>query len=42
MEDAMKIWNGYVHEHKELSYKLIEDLKMYFNGDWKSQANTKQ
>lgn len=22
MEDAMKIWNGYVHEHKELSYKV--------------------
>ena len=62
-ETAMKIWNGYADEHKEISYKvcithsvcpmiysyevlrswqLVEHLKIYFNGDWKSQANTKQ
>ena len=62
-EIAVKIWNGYADEHKEILYKvcsthsvcpmiysyevlpswqLAEHLKIYFNGDWKSQANTKQ
>ncbi|KAF8227924.1 hypothetical protein L208DRAFT_1491091, partial [Tricholoma matsutake] len=41
-EIAMKVWNRYADEHKEISYKLAEHLRMYFNGDWKSQENTKQ
>ena len=53
-ETAVRMWNAYADEHKEILYKVCitslvispfthENLvKIYFSGEWKSQANPKQ
>ncbi|KAJ7921075.1 hypothetical protein B0H13DRAFT_2418703 [Mycena leptocephala] len=36
------LWNSHADQDKDISYKLSEQLKVYFNGDWKTNANIKQ
>ncbi|KAJ7586925.1 hypothetical protein C8J56DRAFT_1051224 [Mycena floridula] len=38
----VRAWNECAKHRKEISYKLAEHLKLYFNGDWKTTANMKQ
>ncbi|KAG6825492.1 hypothetical protein H0H92_003568 [Tricholoma furcatifolium] len=39
---AIQIWNNTADADEEISYKLTEHLKLYYNGDWKRNANIKQ
>ncbi|KAG9223673.1 hypothetical protein CCMSSC00406_0004986 [Pleurotus cornucopiae] len=41
-DDIVVVWNSKAEIVKEISYKLPEQLKAYYNGDWKKFANIKQ
>ncbi|KAJ3964742.1 hypothetical protein EV361DRAFT_976393 [Lentinula raphanica] len=41
-ENIVCAWNTAAITDKNLSYKLIEHLRLYYNGDWKSLSNIKQ
>ncbi|SJL01343.1 uncharacterized protein ARMOST_04663 [Armillaria ostoyae] len=39
---AIKAWNEVAEREQDVSYKLLEHLKVYYNGDWKTLSNIKQ
>ncbi|KIK53592.1 hypothetical protein GYMLUDRAFT_250294 [Collybiopsis luxurians FD-317 M1] len=41
-EQIVRSWNASANQDSMLSYKLIEHLRLYYNGTWKSIANVKQ
>ncbi|KIK52649.1 hypothetical protein GYMLUDRAFT_179947, partial [Collybiopsis luxurians FD-317 M1] len=41
-EQIVRSWNASANQDSMLSYKLIEHLRLYYNGTWKSVANVKQ
>ncbi|KAG9218525.1 hypothetical protein CCMSSC00406_0001361 [Pleurotus cornucopiae] len=41
-DNIVILWNSKAEESKEISYKLPEQLKVYYHGDWKKFTNIKQ
>ncbi|KAJ3836718.1 hypothetical protein F5878DRAFT_586170 [Lentinula raphanica] len=41
-DNIVLAWNTTANNEKEVSYKIIEHLRLYYNGEWKSLANIKQ
>ncbi|GLB45618.1 putative essential for the formation of DNA replication focal centers [Lyophyllum shimeji] len=41
-EHAVRLWNNAADTKEGISYKLTEQLKVYYNGDWKRNTNIKQ
>ncbi|KAJ3840970.1 hypothetical protein F5878DRAFT_672230, partial [Lentinula raphanica] len=41
-DNIVLAWNTVANNEKEVSYKIIEHLRLYYNGEWKSLANIKQ
>ncbi|GLB43789.1 putative essential for the formation of DNA replication focal centers [Lyophyllum shimeji] len=41
-ERAARLWNDTAEIKEGISYKLTEQLKVYYNGDWKRNTNIKQ
>ncbi|KAF5374661.1 hypothetical protein D9615_009012 [Tricholomella constricta] len=41
-EVAVRLWNNTADTTDGVFYKLTEQLKVYYNGDWKRNTNTKQ
>ncbi|KAF8078294.1 hypothetical protein FPV67DRAFT_1402915 [Lyophyllum atratum] len=41
-ERAARLWNDTADTREGISYKLTEQLKVYYNGDWKRNTNIKQ
>ncbi|KAF8240317.1 hypothetical protein L208DRAFT_1234018 [Tricholoma matsutake] len=41
-EQAVRLWNNTADITDGISYKLTEQLKVYYNGDWKRNTNIKQ
>lgn len=41
-EHAVRLWNDTADTKEGISYKLTEQLKVYYNGDWKRNTNIKQ
>ncbi|KAJ3824864.1 hypothetical protein F5880DRAFT_1479370 [Lentinula raphanica] len=41
-DNIVRAWNTAAITDKNLSYKLIEHLRLYYNGDWKILSNIKQ
>ncbi|KAF8075928.1 hypothetical protein FPV67DRAFT_1469766 [Lyophyllum atratum] len=41
-DSAVQLWNNEADVREKISYKLAEQLKVYYNGDWKTNANIKQ
>ncbi|KAG6875210.1 hypothetical protein C0992_004756, partial [Termitomyces sp. T32_za158] len=39
---AVQLWNNAAETRDNISYKLTEQLKVYYNGDWKRNTNIKQ
>ncbi|KAG6835921.1 hypothetical protein H0H93_013330 [Arthromyces matolae] len=39
---AVQLWNNVAETRDKISYKLPEQLKVYYNGDWKRNVNIKQ
>ncbi|KAF5381364.1 hypothetical protein D9615_008300 [Tricholomella constricta] len=39
---AVQLWNNAAEVKENISYKLPEQLKFYYNGDWKKNTNVKQ
>ncbi|KAJ6447607.1 hypothetical protein C8R47DRAFT_1231364 [Mycena vitilis] len=42
IDNMVRLWNSHADEKKDIYYKLSEQLKVYFNGNWKTNANIKQ
>ncbi|CAK5266047.1 unnamed protein product [Mycena citricolor] len=42
VNDAVRAWNAEADTQKDIYYKLSEQLKVYYNGKWKRNANIKQ
>ncbi|KAJ7760274.1 hypothetical protein DFH07DRAFT_771904 [Mycena maculata] len=42
VEKAVRAWNARADTDKDIYYKLPEQLKVYYNGDWKTNSNIKQ
>ncbi|KAJ7158821.1 hypothetical protein C8R46DRAFT_1224735 [Mycena filopes] len=40
-DKAVRLWNAYADMNAGISYKLPEQLKAYFNGNWKTNTNIK-
>ncbi|KAG5645306.1 hypothetical protein DXG03_006495 [Asterophora parasitica] len=41
-EEIVRVWNGYATESNNISYKLMEHLKVYYSGGWETHANVVQ
>ncbi|KAJ3819593.1 hypothetical protein F5880DRAFT_1616319 [Lentinula raphanica] len=41
-DNIVRAWNTAAITDNNLSYKLIEHLRLYYNGDWKTLSNIKQ
>ncbi|KAJ7462852.1 hypothetical protein FB451DRAFT_1043554, partial [Mycena latifolia] len=42
VEAGVKIWNAEADRRDDIYYKLAEQLKVYYTGDWQRSSNTKQ
>ncbi|KAJ6538419.1 hypothetical protein B0H10DRAFT_2254857 [Mycena sp. CBHHK59/15] len=42
IDELVRLWNSHANIKKDISYKLSEQLKVYFNRDWKTNTNIKQ
>ncbi|KAJ3964645.1 hypothetical protein EV361DRAFT_873842 [Lentinula raphanica] len=41
-DNIVLAWNTVANNEKEVLYEIIEHLRLYYNGEWKSLANIKQ
>ncbi|KAJ3777917.1 hypothetical protein FB446DRAFT_699599 [Lentinula raphanica] len=41
-DNIVLAWNTTANNDSDVSYKIIEHLRLYYNGEWKSLANIKQ
>ncbi|KAJ6546376.1 hypothetical protein B0H10DRAFT_2243630 [Mycena sp. CBHHK59/15] len=42
VEKAVRIWNAHADTKDDIYYKLAEQLKVYYSGDWQTSTNVKQ
>ncbi|KAJ7214561.1 hypothetical protein GGX14DRAFT_611156 [Mycena pura] len=42
VESAVKIWNARADAQDDIYYKLPEQLKVYYSGEWQTNSNIKQ
>ncbi|KAJ7213648.1 hypothetical protein B0H12DRAFT_1275445, partial [Mycena haematopus] len=42
VEAAVRVWNGKADAQEDIYYKLVEQLKVYYTGDWQTNSNIKQ
>ncbi|KIK60525.1 hypothetical protein GYMLUDRAFT_261499 [Collybiopsis luxurians FD-317 M1] len=41
-ENIARAWNDAANSNMDISYKLIEHFRLYYNGEWKARANVVQ
>ncbi|KAJ7718468.1 hypothetical protein B0H16DRAFT_1337422, partial [Mycena metata] len=39
LDNFVRLWNSHADQREDISYKLSEQLKVYYNGDWKTNTN---